>query len=176
MDWHLSYQDFVKAYSGAVRHRRAPWIAVCSALAFLTLSGATTTRAAYPGQNGRIAFSSLAGGAGDLYAASPDGTGAWQQLTSDPADDAQSAWSPDGNRIAFRSRRDGNYEIYLMNAGRQWADTAHDDDRARFQHAAELVTGWTGASPAEQQKRQPGGVADGRGRLEPQTTHQQPGG
>ena len=26
-------------------------------------------------------------------------------------------WSPDGKRIAFTSSRDGNYEIYLMDAG-----------------------------------------------------------
>jgi Tol biopolymer transport system component len=26
------------------------------------------------------------------------------------------AWSPDGTRIAFASTRDGNYEIYVMNA------------------------------------------------------------
>ena len=25
-------------------------------------------------------------------------------------------WSPDGRRIAFTSNRDGNYEIYIMNA------------------------------------------------------------
>jgi TolB protein len=25
-------------------------------------------------------------------------------------------WSPDGRHIAFTSNRDGNYEIYLMNA------------------------------------------------------------
>ncbi|MCL6450513.1 MAG: Ig-like domain-containing protein [Acetobacteraceae bacterium] len=29
---------------------------------------------------------------------------------------ANPAWSPDGQRIAFTSHRDGNYEIYLMNA------------------------------------------------------------
>ena len=26
------------------------------------------------------------------------------------------AWSPDGNRIAFASERDGNWEVYVMNA------------------------------------------------------------
>ena len=38
------------------------------------------------------------------------------RLTTDPATDFDPAWSPDGNRIAFRSQRDGNDEIYVMNA------------------------------------------------------------
>jgi Tol biopolymer transport system component len=29
---------------------------------------------------------------------------------------AQPLWSPDGRRIAFVSKRDGNAEIYVMNA------------------------------------------------------------
>jgi hypothetical protein len=38
------------------------------------------------------------------------------RLTTDPATDFDPAWSPDGTRIAFRSQRDGNDEIYIMNA------------------------------------------------------------
>jgi Ca2+-binding RTX toxin-like protein len=44
----------------------------------------------------------------------PDGTGQ-TNLTNDPADDAQPAFSPDGNKIAFRSDRDHPLgEIYVM--------------------------------------------------------------
>ena len=64
-------------------------------------SGPASAQAAFPGANGKISFSSLSAGSGDLFAALPDGTGAWQRLTSDPADDAQSAWSPDGSRIVL---------------------------------------------------------------------------
>jgi hypothetical protein len=37
-------------------------------------------------------------------------------LTSVGAEDAQPSWSYDGARIAFASRRDGNWEVYRMNA------------------------------------------------------------
>ena len=40
-----------------------------------------------------------------------------QNLTNNIADDHNSAWSPDGQKIAFESDRDGsNEEIYVMNA------------------------------------------------------------
>ncbi len=37
------------------------------------------------------------------------------RLTNNAAADFDPAWSPDGSKIAFRSARDGNYEIYTMN-------------------------------------------------------------
>jgi Tol biopolymer transport system component len=39
-----------------------------------------------------------------------------QQPTSNPAIDTTPAWSPDGQKIAFSSTRDGNPEIYVMPA------------------------------------------------------------
>ncbi len=38
------------------------------------------------------------------------------RLTSNAVSDLEPNWSPDGSRIAFVSNRDGNYEIYVMNA------------------------------------------------------------
>ncbi len=38
------------------------------------------------------------------------------KLTNNIADDDDPVWSPDGTMIAFTSDRDGNEEIYIMNA------------------------------------------------------------
>jgi len=36
------------------------------------------------------------------------------RLTNTAAEEYYPAWSPTGNRIAFVSERDGNFEIYVM--------------------------------------------------------------
>ena len=57
----------------------------------------------------RIAFQAEKG----IYVVSTDGSGV-RRLTGKWSMDA--AWSPDGRRIAFWSPRDGNGEVYVMNA------------------------------------------------------------
>ena len=49
----------------------------------------------------------------DLYLQRVDGTSV-TQLTSDAADDAFPAFSPDGRRVAFCSTRSGTWQVYLM--------------------------------------------------------------
>jgi TolB protein len=49
------------------------------------------------------------------------------QLTSDPADDLRPAWSPSGTKIAFRSLRTNQGDIYLMKADGSKAQQLTDD-------------------------------------------------
>ena len=55
-------------------------------------------------------------GAADIYVAGSTDAPDLVRLTSHAADDTEPAWSPDRTRIAFRSERDGNGEIYVMRA------------------------------------------------------------
>ena len=68
-----------------------------------------TGHAAFSGDNGKLAFSSLVDGDKNVVAADPTPGSSWQRLTTHPTEDAQPAWSPDGSSVAFRARRPGHY-------------------------------------------------------------------
>ena len=93
--------------------RRRLLFAVVAAVAAATV--AASARAAFPGANGRIAFSSNRSGNFEIWTVNPDGSGL-TNLTNNRASDRGPAWSPDGTKIAFHSNRSGNNEIYVMNA------------------------------------------------------------
>ncbi|HEY0070674.1 MAG TPA: hypothetical protein VGE04_11975 [Chloroflexia bacterium] len=64
---------------------------------------------------GRIAFTSERTGNKDIWRINGDGTSP-VNLTNNPAQDDDAAYSPDGSKIAFSSTRDaGDQEIYVMN-------------------------------------------------------------
>lgn len=64
---------------------------------------------------GRIAFQSNRDGNLEIYRMTAEGD-QLTNLTNHPADDTNPAWSPDGQRLAFTSSRDGNANgLYLMN-------------------------------------------------------------
>ena len=52
----------------------------------------------------------------DIWKIRPDGSGAMNLTAGTAANNGFPYFSPDGRRIVFRSGRDGNHEIYLMNA------------------------------------------------------------
>jgi Tol biopolymer transport system component len=71
--------------------------------------------AAFPGDNGKIAFAGARDGDSEIYTMNADGT-TQRRLTRDPSTDLDPAWSPDGTRIAFTSNRSGSDDIFKMDA------------------------------------------------------------
>ncbi len=51
----------------------------------------------------------------EIYVMDADGKNQ-HRLTNNPSEDEVRAWSPDRQRIVFKSNRDGNYETYIMDA------------------------------------------------------------
>jgi TolB protein len=95
-------------------------LAAALAAGLLALVGPKPAEAAFPGANGKIAFSVYGQHGGgsfqsEVYTMNPDGT-AQTKLTNNPAQDTGPAFSADGSKIVFASRRDGDYEIYVMDA------------------------------------------------------------
>ena len=86
-----------------------------------TTLGASESRSHSPGASessidlamltGRIVFDNYE----DVWSINADGTGL-TRLTQSSWPEFDATWSPDGTRIAFRSQRDGDPEIWLMNA------------------------------------------------------------
>jgi TolB protein len=62
---------------------------------------------------GTVAFVARHNGNDDILAISAGRDGPLQ-LTDDPADDRDPAWSPDGRLLAFASRRHGSWDLYVL--------------------------------------------------------------
>ena len=99
--------------------------AIAAATLVTLLMGTKPAEAAFPGENGKIAFaSSRTTGAGvdnpqgdsEIFAMNPSGTGI-EQLNFNDANDYDLAFNHDGSKIVFTSQRDNqNEEIYVMDA------------------------------------------------------------
>jgi dipeptidyl aminopeptidase/acylaminoacyl peptidase len=109
--------------------KTAATLATACALALAALLPATAGAAATTA--GTVAFESNRAGNFDIFTMAATGAGQ-ARLTTDPADDLDPAWSPDGSRIAFASRRAGSLDIWVMNAdgsGQTAVTSGPDSDR-----------------------------------------------
>lgn len=108
------------------------------AAALATCAAAVSNRAegAFPGLNGKIAFTSNRDGNQEIYVMNPDGSGQ-VNVSNSPAVDREPAWSSDGRQIAFSSDRDGNREIYRMNAD------GTSQTRVTYNDAVDRWPAWT---------------------------------
>ena len=71
-------------------------------------------RAAYPGYNGLLAFTTTRDGNDEIYVISPAG-GVAQRLTDSTYTDDDAVWSPDGTKIAFaKDIGQTTYKIWVM--------------------------------------------------------------
>jgi Tol biopolymer transport system component/DNA-binding winged helix-turn-helix (wHTH) protein len=64
--------------------------------------------------DGRLVYSSLASGNGDLWIMRPDGT-EQRQLTASPGRDGTPAVTPDNRYVVFMSNRTGSFQVWRMN-------------------------------------------------------------
>ncbi len=64
---------------------------------------------------GKIAFISRRDGNAEIYTVQPDG-GNLSRLVSDPAEQGNIAWSPDGSRLAFYSLRGERWQLDIVDA------------------------------------------------------------
>jgi Tol biopolymer transport system component len=97
--------------------------ALMAALAATLLWAARPVEAAFPGPNGNIAFTSSRDSNNfEIYSMAPTPSSSQTNLTNmnpatnSGAQDFQASFSPDGTRIAFATSRNGNNEIYVMDA------------------------------------------------------------
>jgi Tol biopolymer transport system component len=102
-----------RSRAGTRRRRTLVAAACCALLCAAALAVLLApARAAFPGANGKIAFTSDRDGAAEIYTMNADGSGT-ERLNSPGSGPS---FTSDGRRIAFASSRIGFSEVFVMNA------------------------------------------------------------
>jgi hypothetical protein len=115
------------------KRKRTATIVALAALLLLPLGlHGRAAQAAFPGQNGKLAFVQAL----DIWTANPDGSNP-VRLTASPGLDRSPRWSPDGTRIAFASSRSGGSKMFVMNAD------GSDQRQLTFTLARDRTSAWS---------------------------------
>ena len=94
------------------RHRRRfAGVLLAGFLSAGLTQAALPAQAAFPGRDGRIAFTRDIGTNAEVFTMNPDGSGQ-AQVTDTAADERRPSFSPGGTRIAVASLRSGDWEIF----------------------------------------------------------------
>jgi Tol biopolymer transport system component len=107
--------DTLSATRAAASAPRSVAGIVLTLIAVVLLS-AGPARAAFPGPNGRIAFSADQTSHNQIFSVNPDGTGLSGALTSESANSIGARWSPDGTKLVGAFYASGRGQIYVVNA------------------------------------------------------------
>ena len=84
-------------------------------LALVIVTGIAAAACGLLSDTGFIAYTEGPEGARDISVVRPDGN-QLRVVVNHPADDFAPRWSPNGQRLAFLSDRDGNVELYVSPA------------------------------------------------------------
>ncbi len=113
--------------------------ATALALCLLALVAVQPAGAAFPGNNGKIAFQSTRDASVEIYTVNSSG-GTATRITFPFGGNAEAAYSPDGSRIAFQRAIGGAVgdirpDIYVMNADGSGLRSVTNDDISDFDPA-----------------------------------------
>jgi Tol biopolymer transport system component len=89
-------------------------VAALVASVLLALVGSKTAEAAFPGKNGKIAYSTLDSSFHSQIYTVPAGGGKPTKVTTDAIDHEDPTFSPDGNTIAYNASDGSHFQIYTV--------------------------------------------------------------
>lgn len=87
-------------------------------------------------ESDRLDDGDLEPGPFDIYVMTSEGESE-EPLTESPADDGVPVWSPDGQRIAFRSNRESGYEVWRMDS------QGGDEEQVTYEDGTVRAPAWS---------------------------------
>jgi Tol biopolymer transport system component len=108
-------------------------VVVCLMVLVVAVLSAKPAAAAFPGMNGKIVFAKAGGpGAGEIWAMNEGGSEQTRLTKGESAGAGRNrspTFSPDGTRIAFVSDREGNSDVFIMDADGSHQQNLTNHDR-----------------------------------------------